>query len=194
MFIMTFSDSIAVLTLPAIMAVIVDEGIIRGVVESTPQTAFIIQMGLIMLTIALAGGLATVCASYLTPRISAGAARNLRRDLFIKVESFSQTEFDTFSSASLITRTGNDVTQVQNIINSSRMIISAPAMAIGGIIMALRQSVAMSWIIALAVLTLLSVSAVKILIGNLSFIFVQTQNSILLICHSEIHPDFIIHF
>ena len=155
MIILMFADAIAGLLLPAIMANIVDNGIIRGVVDGTPQTAYILQMGLLMLGVTLAGGLATVGTGYLVPRISAGAARSLRRDLFIKIESFSQQEFDTFSSASLITRSTNDVTQVQNIANMGRLIFFAPIMGIGGVTMALQQSVAMSWIIALAVIILL---------------------------------------
>ena len=149
-------ESISILFLPAIMADIVDNGIIRGVTEGTPQTAYIVQMGLIMLGVALLSGAAAVGAGYLAPRVSAGAARDLRRDLFTKVESFSQKEFDSFSSASLITRCTNDISQVQNLANAGRMLFLAPIMATGGIIMALNQSVAMSWIIALAVFVLMA--------------------------------------
>ena len=147
----------AFLYLPTLMADIVNEGIIRGVAEGVPQTQYIMQMGAIMVVVALLSGLAAVGAGFLAPRISAGAAMQLRRDLFVKVESFSQKEFDSFSSASLITRCTNDLTQVQNLVNMSRLFFLAPIMAIGGITMALSRSVSMSWIIALAVIVLIGV-------------------------------------
>jgi len=150
------AESMAVLYLPTLMANIVNYGIIRGVTEGTPQTAYILQVGSLMLVVTLLSGLAAVGAGYLAPRISAGAARDLRRDLFVKVESFSQKEFDSFSSASLITRCTNDVTQVQSLANvAARMLFFAPIMGTGGIIMAVSRSVSMSWIIALAVIVLI---------------------------------------
>ena len=150
------TESMMALLLPAVMASIVNDGIIRGVLEDTPQTAYILQMGFVMLGITFMSGLAAVGAGFLSPRISAGAAMRLRRDLFVKVESFSQKEFDSFSSASLITRCTNDITQVQNMANmAARMLFFAPIMGIGGVIMALSHSVAMSWVIALAVLVML---------------------------------------
>jgi len=149
-------EVLAGLYLPTLMATIIDNGIIRGVVENTPQTAYILQTGVVMLGVALMGGAASVGTGYLAPRISAGAARDLRKDLFIKVESFSQMEFDTFSASSLITRCTNDVTQVQQLANmATRMLFFAPIMGAGAVIMALNQSVAMSWIIVLAVIVLL---------------------------------------
>ena len=142
--------------MPTLMADIVDNGIMRGVREGTPQTAYILQVGLRMLVVAFISGLASVGAGYLSPRISAGAARDLRRDLFVKVESFSQKEFDSFSSASLITRCTNDVTQVQSLANvAARMLFFAPIMGTGGIIMAASRAVSMSWIIVLAVIVLI---------------------------------------
>ena len=150
------AESAAVLYLPTIMANIINYGIIQGVVEDEPQTAYILQMGIIMIKITLFSGLASIAAGYLAPRISTGVARDLRRDLFDKVNSFSQKEFDSFSAASLITRCTNDVTQLQNLANlAARMLIFASIMGIGGIIMALSLSVYMSWIIVLAVIVLL---------------------------------------
>jgi len=149
-------ESMMGLLLPAVMAYIVNDGIIYGVMHETPMTYYILRMGLVMLGITFMSGLAAVGAGYLSPRISAAAAMQLRRDVFIKVESFSQKEFDSFSSASLITRCTNDVTQVQNLANmAARMLFFAPIMGIGGVVMALSHSVAMSWIIALAVLVML---------------------------------------
>jgi len=154
-FLLMMVESMAALYLPTIMADIVNNGIIRAVTEGTPQQAYIIQRGLLMLLVTLGSGLAAIGAGYFAPRVAAGFARDLRRDIFVKVESFSQKEFDTFSASSLITRCTNDVAQVQNLIGmSSRMLFFAPIMAIGGVVMALNQSVSMSWIIALAVIVL----------------------------------------
>jgi len=143
-------QAIAELYLPFLMTDIVNIGIIEG------QTEHIWQIGMFMLVIAFLSGVASIASGYLAPRIAAGFARDLRRDLFIKVEGFSQHEFDRFSSASLITRCTNDVTQVQTLVNlAGRMLCYAPLMGIGGIIMAVNQSVSMSWIIALAVICLI---------------------------------------
>ncbi|MGX8700089.1 ABC transporter ATP-binding protein [Caproiciproducens sp.] len=122
------------------------------------QTAYILKMGLMMLFIALAGGAATVMVGYFAARLSSGVARDLRRAVFQKVESFSNGEFDKFSTASLITRTTNDVTQMQTLlVMSVRMLCYAPIMGVGGIIMAVRKSVSMSWIIALACVVLIGI-------------------------------------
>ena len=115
------------------------------------QRGYIIRIGLLMLLIALLGGLATVLVSLLSSRIASGVARNLRKDVFEKIESFSSNEFDKFSTASLITRCTNDVTQIQQLLMMGiRMICYAPIMGIGGVIMAVNKSASMSWIIAVA--------------------------------------------
>ena len=128
---------------------------------SQMKTAYIVKIGLYMLGLSLLATAAAIGVSYLASRTAAGTARDLRRQLFKKVESFSNTEFNRFSSASLITRSTNDVTQVQTIIVMGlRILCYAPILGIGGVIMALRQSTSMSWIIAVAVLVLLGVVAV----------------------------------
>lgn len=120
------------------------------------EYAYILKIGMLMLLIALAGGVATVMVGFLASRISAGVARSLRRDVFNKVEDFGNDEFDRFSTASLITRTTNDITQMQMLLMMGiRMVCYAPIMAIGGITMALNKSVSMSWVIALAVVVLI---------------------------------------
>lgn len=120
------------------------------------QTARIIRIGLIMLAIALACGAAAVLIGFLSSRIAAAVARDLRHDVFSKVESFSGLEFDSFSTASLITRCTNDITQIQMLLGMGiRMIFFAPIMGIGSIIMALQKSVSMSWILALSVVILM---------------------------------------
>jgi len=152
-------QAMAELFLPTLMSDIVNEGVVRGMVEGAPQTAFILRTGGLMFAIALLAGIASMFAMYLAPRIAAGAARDLRRDLFNHVESFSQNEFDRFSSASLITRCTNDVAQVQGLANvTARMLVYAPILGIGGIAMALTRSVAMSWVIALAVVVLVGIT------------------------------------
>ena len=120
------------------------------------QNNYILRTGLLMLGVTLLNALAAVMIGLLASRIAAGGARTLRRDLFAKVESFSNAEFDRFSTASLITRTTNDVTQVQTlVVMALRMVCYAPIIGIGGIIMALGKSVSLSWIVALAVIVLL---------------------------------------
>ena len=125
---------------------------------SARQTNYILRIGLLMLGIAFLSGAATVLVSLISSRISAGIARNIRRDVFVRIESFSNAEFDKFSTASLITRCTNDITQIQMLIMMGiRLVCYAPILAIGGIIMAVDKSVSMSWIIAAAVVLLICV-------------------------------------
>lgn len=127
-----------------------------GVDLGAKQVRYIVMKGLEMLGIALLGVLAAVLVGFFASRISSGVAKQMRSDVFRKVESFSNTEFDKFSTASLITRTTNDVTQVQMLISIGlRLMCYAPIMGVGGIIFALQKSVSLSWIIALAVIVLL---------------------------------------
>lgn len=127
-----------------------------GVDLDAKQVRYIVMKGLEMLGIALLGVLAAMLVGFFASRISSGVAKQMRSDVFRKVESFSNTEFDKFSTASLITRTTNDVTQVQMLISMGlRLMCYAPIMGVGGIIFALQKSVSLSWIIALAVIVLL---------------------------------------
>lgn len=132
-----------------------------GVDLDAKQVRYIVIKGLEMLGIALLGVLAAVLVGFFASRISSGVAKQMRSDVFRKVESFSNTEFDKFSTASLITRTTNDVTQVQMLISIGlRLMCYAPIMGVGGIIFALQKSVSLSWIIALAVIVLLGLVVV----------------------------------
>ena len=132
-----------------------------GVDLDAKQMRYIVIKGLEMLGIALLGVLAAVLVGFFASRISSGVAKQMRSDVFRKVESFSNTEFDKFSTASLITRTTNDVTQVQMLISIGlRLMCYAPIMGVGGIIFALQKSVSLSWIIALAVIVLLGLVVV----------------------------------
>jgi len=120
------------------------------------QSNYIIDTGIIMLLISLVGAVSTIMVGFLGSKTAAGLSRNLRKGIFAKVESFSNTEFDKFSTASLITRTTNDITQIQMLtVIMIRMAFYAPIMGVGGIIRALGKSASMSWIIALAVVVLL---------------------------------------
>ena len=132
-----------------------------GVDLDAKQVHYIVMKGLEMLGIALLGVLAAMLVGFFASRISSGVAKQMRSDVFRKVESFSNTEFDKFSTASLITRTTNDVTQVQMLISIGlRLMCYAPIMGVGGIIFALQKSVSLSWIIALAVIVLLGLVVV----------------------------------
>lgn len=129
---------------------------ILGINTARIQTNYILRIGMYMLLLSLLVAVSTIMVGFLSSRTAAGVARNLRSDIFKKVQSFSNAEFDKFSTASLITRTTNDVNQIQMVIISMiRMIFFAPVMGIGGIIKALEKSVSMSWVIALAVILLL---------------------------------------
>ena len=127
-----------------------------GMDTSKTQTNYILHTGMLMLLVTLLSVLCTIAVGFLSARTAAGLARDLRRNVFQKVESFASTEFDKFSTASLITRSTNDVTQIQMVvIMVMRMVIYAPIIGIGGIIRALAKSTSMWWIIALAVIVLL---------------------------------------
>ncbi|TXT17667.1 MAG: ATP-binding cassette subfamily B bacterial [Erysipelotrichaceae bacterium] len=131
-----------------------------GVDLESMQMKYIFNTGLMMLLITLIGAVAMILVVFLSSRIGAALSRNLRKDIFKKVESFSNEEFDTFASSSLITRTTNDVTQVQMLITIGiRILFYAPILAIGGIYMILQTNVSMVWIIALAVVLLLMMIA-----------------------------------
>jgi ATP-binding cassette subfamily B protein len=120
------------------------------------QSNYVIKTGAYMLGLSLLSALAVIVVGFLASRTAAGYSRNLRRAVFSNVERFSNTEFDKFSTASLITRTTNDITQIQTlIVMGIRMLIYAPIIGVGGVIKALNKSASMSWIIALAVVVLL---------------------------------------
>ncbi|MGI6152363.1 MAG: ABC transporter ATP-binding protein [Christensenellaceae bacterium] len=145
-----------------------------GVNTDDIQNGYIVDTGLSMLLLSLLAVAAAVAIGFFSSRIAAGVARNLRRDVFNKVESFSGTEFDHFSTASLITRTTNDITQIQTIIAMGvRMICYAPIMGVGGIIMALNKSVSMAWVIALAVIALLALLVGVFLVAMPKFKLMQ---------------------
>lgn len=132
------------------------EYVALGMDTNTLQNNYIINTGIIMLLFSLLSGACTIAVGFLSARTAAGMARNLRRAVFTKVENFSSAEFDKFSTASLITRSTNDITQVQMVVLMvMRMVIYAPIIGVGGVIRALGKSTSMWWLIALAVIVLL---------------------------------------
>ncbi|MFV9675506.1 MAG: ABC transporter ATP-binding protein, partial [Anaerolineales bacterium] len=146
-----------------------------GVDTGQLQTDYIVSTGGVMLLISLLGGICTITVGYLASKTAAGAARDIRQATFKKVESFSSAEFNQFSTASLITRSTNDVTQVQMLIfMTMRMVFYAPIIGIGGIIRAIDKSAEMWWIIAVAVAALLSLIVIIFSISLPRFKIVQS--------------------
>ncbi len=138
------------------------------------QSDYITHTGVLMLLVTLLSVICTVIVSFLSARIGSGLARDLRRNVFQRVESFSSTEFDRFSTASLITRTTNDITQVQMVvIMMLRMVIYAPIIGVGGVIRALSKTASMWWLIALAVIVLLGLILVVFSIALPKFKSIQ---------------------
>ncbi|HVC81826.1 MAG TPA: ABC transporter ATP-binding protein [Chloroflexota bacterium] len=144
--VLVFLQSLANLYLPTLMARIVDDGIIHK------DVGYIVGIGGLMLLISAGGLICALIAAYLSAKTASGFGRIVRGRLFSRVESFSQHEFDTFGTATLITRTTNDVTQVQMVtVVIFRMMLSAPLTGIGGIIMALSLDRPLTLVLAVAV-------------------------------------------
>jgi ATP-binding cassette, subfamily B, multidrug efflux pump len=140
------TTAFAELCLPTLMSDIVDTGIVNG------DTAYILRVGGLMLLVALAGVCSGLAGSYISARAGMAFGRDLRRTLFEHVEGFSLHEFDIIGTPSLITRTTNDVTQVQMFtMMVMRMIIMAPLMAVGGIYMMFRKDAGLTWILGVGV-------------------------------------------
>ena len=134
------------LWLPDKMADIVNDGIIAQNLDS------IWHNGLLMIGVTAIGGVCAVIVGFLASRIATGLSKHLRENLFTRVEKFSMSDFNSFSTASLITRSTNDIQQVQMTTTMLlRVALMAPLMAIGGIQKALQNAPSMAWIIALAV-------------------------------------------
>ncbi len=127
-----------------------------GINIRSTQANYILYTGGIMLLIALLGMIASIVVGFLSARISAALGRNLRDKVFQKVASFSNAEFDNFSTASLITRSTNDIQQVQQFtVLMLRMVFYAPILGIGGVIRALNTNTSMAWIVGVGVIAIL---------------------------------------
>ncbi|WP_024296540.1 ABC transporter ATP-binding protein [Lacrimispora indolis] len=163
-----FGQATCDLSLPDFMSDIVNKGITTG------NTSYIIKIGFQMLGIAFISACCTILVGLIAARIAAGVSRNLRQDIFAKVESFSNAEMEKYSTSSLITRTTNDITQIQQlIVMVIRIVFYAPIMGVGGVIHALDKDKSMSWIIALSVGLLLVVVFSMLAVVLPSFQFVQ---------------------
>ena len=140
--VVVFLQSMSDLYLPTLMSDVVNKGITNG------DISFILQTGGLMLLVALGGSICAVIASYLASHAAMGMGALIRDDIFAHVSEFSLHEFDKIGTPSLVTRTTNDVTQVQMVVlMMARMMISAPIMMIGGIIMAVSKDPGLSWVI-----------------------------------------------
>ena len=148
--ILVFLQSLVELYLPTLMADIVNRGIVQG------DTDYILRIGGFMVLIAAGGAVCSILAGYMSAKIATGYSKNLRSSVFSRVQSYSLREFNELGTASLITRTTNDITQVQQLlIFLMRMTISAPMMFIGGIIMAVSKDASLSlvFVVVLPLLT-----------------------------------------
>ncbi|MDL9978188.1 ABC transporter ATP-binding protein [Microbacterium sp. ASV49] len=149
-----FASAYATLTLPRLNADIIDQGVTKG------DIGYVWSHGALMLVVAFAQIVAAIIATYFAARVAMATGRDIRRDVYKKVSSFSEREVSRFGAGTLITRNTNDVQQVQMLaMMGFSMLVSALVLAIGGIIMAVQQAPSMSWLIAV------SVGAILILIG-----------------------------
>ena len=120
------------------------------------QTNYILMDGLKMLGLTVLLTSCAIAAGFCLSRLGAGVGRDLRRDVFSKVTNFNNSEMDQFSTASLITRSTNDITQIQNFLSMGfRMMCFAPIMGLGGLIMGISKSISLAWIMALALIVML---------------------------------------
>lgn len=144
--VLLFMQVLSDLYLPTLMADIVDKGL------ANKDVNYILKIGGFMLLIAAGGTLCAIIATYLSSKTSVGFGRQLREKIFAKVESFSLHEFDKLGTATLITRTTNDVTQIQQVsVLILSMMITAPLTCIGGVIMALKQDTTLAWVLVVAI-------------------------------------------
>jgi ATP-binding cassette subfamily B multidrug efflux pump len=166
-----FASAMASLYLPRLNADIIDNGVAAG------DTAYIWSHGMLMLGVALGQIVASVIATYFAARAAMSAGRDIRRDVYQKVSGFSEREVSRFGAGTLITRNTNDVQQVQMLaMMGATMLVTAPLLAIGGIIMALQQDVGLSWLIGVAVPVLLVVAG--LIISRMVPLFRQYQQKL----------------
>ncbi len=166
--VLVFATVAATLQLPDYMAKIINDGIILQ------NNSLIFHNGFLMLLISLGGAAATIGVGYLASKIATGFSRDLRSRVFSRVESFSLTEFNKFSTASLITRSTNDIQQIQMVMAMLlRMVLQAPIMGIWAIFKAYHLAPSLSWVIALAVAILLGVIFVMFAVALPKFKILQ---------------------
>ncbi|GAA3275445.1 multidrug ABC transporter ATP-binding protein [Paenarthrobacter aurescens] len=165
------ASTIATLYLPSLNARIIDEGVSRG------DTDFIWQTGALMLAVALGQVITAIVAVYFGSRVAMAIGRDLRRSVFRQVSSFSAQDVNTFGAPTLITRGTNDVQQVQMLVLMGlNFMVSTPIMCVGGIIMALREDLSLSWLVWVSVPVLVAV--VGYLVVRLMPLFRSMQTKI----------------
>jgi len=166
-----FASAMATLYLPSLNADIINEGVAKA------DTGYIWRTGLFMLAVSLGQIIASIVATYFAARAAMAVGRDIRADVFAKVSGFSEREVSQFGAGSLITRNTNDVQQVQMLaMMGATMFVTAPLLAIGGIIQAVRQDVGLSWIIGVAVPVLLVVAV--LVIGRMVPLFRSYQTKL----------------
>jgi len=157
-------DVACALLLPSYMADIVNDGVLTG------HSHVIWRNGIIMLLLTILGVIVAVIAGFIIARIATGVANDLRLDVFKKVLRFSDAEMNYFNTSSLITRTTNDITQVQNtLMMAIRQFIYAPMLGVGAIILAMERSASMTWIIAIATIVMVGSCAILCIIAMPKF-------------------------
>ena len=162
---------LATLYLPSLNGRIIDNGVARGDVE------YIWRTGLVMLAVSFAAIVAAIAVARLASRVAASIGRDTRAGVFARVLSFSDREVMSFGAPTLITRAGNDVTQVQTVLSMLLMVVvQAPIMMVGGIVMALQEDAGLAWIMAVAV-PLLAV-AIGLVISRMIPWFRTMQDSV----------------
>ncbi|MGE7920512.1 ABC transporter ATP-binding protein [Viridibacillus sp. NPDC093762] len=167
---LVFVQSMADLYLPTLMSDIIDKGVVVG------DKNYILKIGGLMLLVAAFGVCASIVASYYSSKAAMGFGRDVRRKVFNHVEGFSLQDFDEVGTASLITRTTNDITQVQQVvIMLLRMVVSAPIMFVGGLIMALSKDAKLSLIIVATIPVLMGAVILIMTKGIPLFKLVQTR-------------------
>ncbi|MDJ0376534.1 ABC transporter ATP-binding protein [Cryobacterium sp. PH31-L1] len=165
------AQSIASLFLPTLNADIIDEGVATG------DTGYILRVGGLMLLITLAQIICAIVAVYFGAKVAMKVGRDLRGAVFSRVGEFSEQEVTRFGAPSLITRSTNDVQQVQMLVlTTCTLLVSAPILSIGGVIMAIRQDVQLSWLIAVSVPILLI--AVGLIVVKMVPLFRKMQTRI----------------
>lgn len=167
---LVFLQTISDLYLPTLMSDIINKGLMEG------DTNYIIGRGGLMLLITAGGTICAIIGTYISSRVAVGLGRIIRNKVFDRVESFSLHEFDKIGTSTLITRTTNDITQVQTVtVIIMRMMISAPMMAIGGVILALQKDGPLTLVLAVAIPLLAAVLILIAFKGIPRFKMMQTK-------------------
>ncbi len=167
--VLQFAEVMASLYLPTLNADIIDKGVAAG------DAGYIWRMGVFMLGVSLAQGVCSVAATYLAARAAMSMGRDLRGEVFDRVSGFCEREISAFGAGSLITRNTNDVQQVQMLVMMScTMLVTAPFMAVGGIVMAVTRAPGLSWLIGVSVPVLLV--AVGGIVGRMLPLFRSYQD------------------